>query len=331
VTNAKISDGTIAPIKLDGTGVTTGYVLTKTAGAVAWGAVGGGLTLPYTNSISSSSTLFDITNSGTGKTSVFQTNNGTNTDTTVSVITNHSSSSLSIKNTNTNNTHDVLSVVGSGTGGIGYFSATSSSNTNTTVEAINSSQVSGISPSSGVGGVFGLVNNTSAGAYSAGVRGVSLSTNSSGYGTVGTHAGSGVGVYGQSSSGKGVEGISGGTGVYGNGTGTSSIGVEAEYSGSTASGIALQVNNGYMKVAGAKKTAFQHQTTQANVNGNTTLINYPGMAATDILFVTHRMITVTIIGGFGVSWNGQAWVIFNENAAVNMPLGEIFNILVIKQ
>lgn len=335
ITNAKIADGSISPLKLDGTGITTGYVLTKTAGAVAWGAVGGGLTLPYVNSTSNASTLFDISNTGAGKTASFKTTNSTSLDTTLHVESNSSASSLSIRNTNTSNTQDVLTVTGAGVGSIGSFSATNTSNLNAAIEAITVGSGGGTSSTSGVSAVLGMVNNTSAGAYSSGVRGLNTASNNNGYGVVGVHYSGGIGVYGESPSGKGVQGVASGTnagiGVYGVGNGTNAIGVEAEYAGNNASGAALQITNGYLKVAGNKRTAFQHLTTVANINANTTILNYPGMAATDLLIITHRLNNAALIGGCGVWWNGAAWVIVNENAALNMPVGEAFNVLVVKQ
>ena len=107
-------------------------------------------------------------------------------------------------------------------------------------------------------------------------------------------------------------------------------GVEAQYTGG-GNGIALKVTGGYMKVAGATKTAYQHLTAANNINQNTTFLNYPGMAATDMLFITHKFGGAAIVGGCGVIWNGNAWLIINENNAVNMPIGETFNVLIIKQ
>ncbi|RYX81562.1 hypothetical protein EON83_23675 [bacterium] len=67
-------------------------------------------------------------------------------------------------------------------------------------------------------GVQGIVQSTSPGANSAGVRGINNGTESLGVGVYGSHAGSGSGVYGTSSNGYGVHGISSnGNGVVGQG------------------------------------------------------------------------------------------------------------------
>ncbi|MBD3290387.1 hypothetical protein GF337_16405 [candidate division KSB1 bacterium] len=63
--------------------------------------------------------------------------------------------------------------------------------------------------------VYGVVNSTSPGGFSAGVKGENKGENSNGIGVHGEHAGSGWGVYGRSPSGRGVYGSSSsGVGVY---------------------------------------------------------------------------------------------------------------------
>ena len=79
---------------------------------------------------------------------------------------------------------------------------------------------------SGVSGVLGISQATSSGALSAGVRGINYSSNTSGVGVVGYHAGAGVGVFGE-----------GGTGVYGFGHGANARGVRGLVSDANAIGI----------------------------------------------------------------------------------------------
>jgi hypothetical protein len=67
------------------------------------------------------------------------------------------------------------------------------------------------------------------------------------------------------------------------------------------------------------------------------------MAATDIVIVTHSLSGSALkknIGGavfdgiaYGVMWNGTnaRWEIYLEDQQTNMPVGEKFNVLVIKQ
>lgn len=65
-------------------------------------------------------------------------------------------------------------------------------------------------------GVLGRLNSTVAGAFAAGVRGISNATGGNGIGVFGSQAGSGYGVYGTTPSGFGVRGeTASGTGLYG--------------------------------------------------------------------------------------------------------------------
>jgi hypothetical protein len=92
-------------------------------------------------------------------------------------------------------------------------------------------------------GVLGVVNTTSAGADSAGIRGVNSDTSSAGFGIWGSHAGSGTGIYGYAPWGMGVVGFSphhtgvrgeseDGWGMYGlSGTGTGVIGLSTSFRG----------------------------------------------------------------------------------------------------
>ncbi len=57
-------------------------------------------------------------------------------------------------------------------------------------------------------GVYGLAAAATPTAHSSGVRGANSSTNNLGYGVWGSHAGTGIGVYGSSSKGRGVYGLS---------------------------------------------------------------------------------------------------------------------------
>jgi hypothetical protein len=66
--------------------------------------------------------------------------------------------------------------------------------------------------------ITGEVVSTSPGAGATAVRAINNGTNGNGYGVWGSHAGSGIGVYGQSSGGVGVLGFSSSVGLFGFGT-----------------------------------------------------------------------------------------------------------------
>ena len=95
------------------------------------------------------------------------------------------------------------------------------------------------------------------------------------------------------------------------------------------SNIDLELNNGYMKVSGNARTMFSVTTTAPTIVSNRVVLNYPGMSDSDMLVVTHNYIG-NYIGATGVYWNGSAWTIFRQDLAA-MPIGEKFNVLVVKQ
>lgn len=234
--------------------------------------------------------------------------------------------------------------------------ATDNSNS-ASVDITNSSGAIALKGTGGTG-VSGAGNSSGYGVYGvSGNAGPSPSPNA-GIGVFGT-TDAATGVAGTSSAGDGVQGISslsGGTGVHGianNGSGafgvvgesSSGAGVKASYTGNTNGSVALTVDNGYIKATGTTRTAYVHAVTQANINGNTpwsTFLNYPGMAMTDIVIVTHVLsgnaLKKNLGGGafdgiaYGVTWNGtnNRWEIFLEDQQTNMPVGERFNVLVIK-
>jgi hypothetical protein len=105
------------------------------------------------------------------------------------------------------------------------------------------------STANGAFALFGRIRSATPGANSAAVRGENLGTNGNGYGVLGSHEGSGVGVYGYSNNGIGFRGYSNtGTGMYGstNSTGTQPgvLGVHTATSGSTSNSAGVRgVNN----------------------------------------------------------------------------------------
>ncbi|HET9137390.1 MAG TPA: hypothetical protein VFO76_12195, partial [Candidatus Kapabacteria bacterium] len=209
----------------------------------------------------------------------------------------------SIDITNTNNSTAIK-----GTGTIGISGVSTDNNSGSAVSA--------------AGGSVAVLANT---AFGIGVQGNSTKAN-------------GIGVQGLASNGANAIGV--------DGSSTSGVGVRASYVGANNNGIPLVVDNGYIKVSGNTKTAYVHTVTPNNLIPITpwvTFLAYPGMAQTDLVFVTHNLQAVALranIGGnvfegtsYGVQWNAQQnrWEIFLENQGGVMPQGESFNVLVIKQ
>jgi hypothetical protein len=236
---------------------------------------------------------------------------------------------------------------GSGVYGIGYYGVYGVSTSGFGVYATSTSGngVQGYT-SNGWCGVYGQSDKTGGnGVYGA-------SNSSSGYGVYGNNSASGYGVYGNSTSGAGVEGTSStGNGIYGQtggslsgvvgyNSGTGGTGVFGEADGAlgrgvyakSTSGNALEVA-GPIKVSGTNPAAFVHTTSAGNITGNHTKLSYTGMSATDILIVTHCWQS-SYLGNnaVGVWWSVNAWYIYIENSGIiPMPVGEKFNVLVIKQ
>jgi hypothetical protein len=223
----------------------------------------------------------------------------------------------------------------------GYFSDPTTTGSMSGAIAETNSTSSGAGATGGASGILGRVVPTSPGGYSAGVRGINNGTGGNGIGVVGYQAGSGWGVYGETPSGFGVYGVTTNatgtsTGVRGETFSANGIGVHAKYS-STGVGVALQVENGAIRVAGTNKCAFVHTATVANkMDANGTDIDNP-MCNGDpncILIVTQLLNqagTPYNNSPIGVYYNGrQKWEIFNQNVTA-IPTNAQFNVLVIKQ
>ncbi|MEI8134787.1 MAG: hypothetical protein WCH46_06875 [bacterium] len=223
-------------------------------------------------------------------------------------------------------TGNVLEATSAGTGTAGHFTNTNAANTKPTLEGINASTTSTAIA------VLGEISNSSSGPsnVATAVRGQHKGTTAIGIGVWGSHAGAGTGVYGSTVTGTGVQGYTSGDGVP----------VLATYGGASTSGTALQIDNGFMKVSGVTKTAYVHTTAAINIGaGGRTFLAYNGMAATDIVIVTHQLVAAPLKSaggaglGYGVVWNaGQnRWEIVLEDQVTAMPVGEKFNVMVIKQ
>lgn len=103
------------------------------------------------------------------------------------------------------------------------------------IEGINSSTTANAAA------IKGVINNTSPGGFSSGVRGINNSTSGLGIGVYGSQAGSGWGVYGTTPTGIGVYGNASGAGIGVYAASSSGLGLNATSStGSTAS---FQITN----------------------------------------------------------------------------------------
>lgn len=268
--------------------------------------------------------------------------------------------------TDTNSLANAVEVVTPGTGAALYARSTTVTGVGTGILGESFSTANGASALSGANGIIGRM--TLGGAYSAGVRGVNSGQDALGSGVIGYHGGGGTGVQGVSITGTGVSG-SGSTGVSGTGTTTSgtgvsglgnvgvmgastggaatSVGVKAMYTGPVAGGIALEINNGVLKVSGTNKTVFVHTTTAANTctangPGSATVINSP-LCNSD----PNAMLIVTVNAGSGtggltapvgvmyddgtrLSCGNGRWLIYTTTGAA-IPTGTTFNVMIVRQ
>ncbi|MFN8265676.1 MAG: hypothetical protein U0T11_06370 [Chitinophagaceae bacterium] len=189
------------------------------------------------------------------------------------------------------------------------------------------------------GGLYSSVNNPATGPESffpAAIAGHSVGYDA----IIGKADGNGNGVSGRSENGSGVIGISqNGDGVVGYSSGSGSAAVLGQafsipavggYFNHTNGEVALQVNNGSIKVSGSKPTAFQVTATGTNsiIIPNTSQAN----SSTDMLFIQHKGVASNVNTPVYVKWDGAnfRWVIYTESGG-NIPSGEVFNVLVIKQ
>lgn len=172
------------------------------------------------------------------------------------------------------------------------------------------------------------------------IAGNRTSTEAASYPAVlGTNAGGGAGVQGESTytSGVGVQGFATGeTGVGGYFSGPTG----AKAVSSTAAGTALEID-GPVKVSGSNPTAFVHIATAGSISdsdceGNCTQLNNPLINGNPnaILIVTQVYQSSTNVyndSPIGVWYDTSAerWNIFNQSESAPMPENAAFNVLVI--
>jgi hypothetical protein len=240
------------------------------------------------------------------------------------------------------NTSNALHATTNNSGNAIYGTNTMASGSNIAIRGEVSSTSHGAGATAGATGVQGVVTQTTPGGYSAGVRGINNGTGGTGIGVIGYQAGSGWGVYGETPSGFGIYGLTTNNtatsvGVRGETFSTNGVAVEAKYSG-TGAGVALEIDNGAIKVTGVNRAAFTHTATVANkLSLNGTDVTHPLCDGdpTAILIVTQKLNPAGIVynnSPIGVYYNTvrNKWEIFNENGNP-ISTNAQFNVLVIKQ
>jgi hypothetical protein len=98
----------------------------------------------------------------------------------------------------------------------------------------------------------------------------------------------------------------------------------------TAGGTALTIDNGFIKVAGTNRTAFQVVSSADNTSGNATSLSYPNASTTDIVTVTPVWTGTYLNSPIGIYFTSGEWRVFRQDL-VTMPNGITFNVIVIKQ
>jgi hypothetical protein len=174
-------------------------------------------------------------------------------------------------------------------------------------------------------GVYASSNSPSAAKTEGAVVAINWFSGNDAYGIIGnTNGTTGAGVLG-------VTVNSGTIGVQGYGTATGATALKGEILAGL-SGTALELANGSIKVSGGSRPVFQITTSVGNISGNT--VNIPlGTQAntpTDMLVVTPVFTGTYLNKPIGVWWNGSNWTIFTQDLSA-MPVGVVFNVLVVKQ
>jgi len=201
-----------------------------------------------------------------------------------------------------------------------------------------------VTASSATGSTYGvLAENVSPSGY--GVYAVNRSNGNwhPGVGNTGVAglAGNGIGIMGASVTGTSIYGLKDN---FGAAVGSVAI-FENKKTGNTSAVVvakavngqsALELNNGYLKVAGTNKTAFTITANAANSSGHILRLSYLDPQPSDIVFVTHNFNPGGVaVGAYhnqavGVFWNGLTWAVYNENTTI--PIINIsFNVMIIKQ
>lgn len=210
-----------------------------------------------------------------------------------------------------------------GSKALGLWAVSGSGSLNNYLPTINYGLVGECRNPSLGGGVLGISNAPSVGMFTGGVLGTNFSTDPEAFGVVGTTSSSnGAGVAGKTTNGS--------AGVYGYAVNATGPAVRAEAAGTATT--ALEIKNGALKVSGASQPVFQITTSAGNISSN--LVNIPlstqANTPTDMLVVTPVFTGTYLNKPIGVWWNGANWTIFTQDLSA-MPIGVVFNVLVVKQ
>lgn len=289
ITTAKVANNAITNAKVGSGAATSGQVLTADgAGNTSWTTVsgGGGLTLPYSNSVANASTLFALTNTGTGKVGEFIISNAANTNNALTATTNGTGSALyaistgsgpaadfykdgtspnAVISVRAGSTFNAAAVFGrtDGTGQAGLFRNYNASNSATALEASTASTASSAMAIYGKLGAGSGINPSS----NSAIRG----DNDGGTGVIGT-SNTGIGVIGFSTSNFGVYGNTsfvGGTSIQGRNDQTSGYGVEGiSYNG------AIGIHG--ISSTGSTNSAGKFEITNASSNANVIVVSTTG-------------------------------------------------------
>jgi hypothetical protein len=176
-------------------------------------------------------------------------------------------------------------------------------------------------------GVLGISNSPSATMSQAGVVGLNFSNDASAYGVMGKSSGiSGAGVMGYTENF--TAGVLGVADPFSNGPAVKAVVMP----GSVA--VALELENGALKVSGTKRTVFRHTTAAGNTIANETTIPNTTFAnnPNDLLIVTPFWDGVYVNSPIGVYFDAPSstWRIFRQDTGA-MPLNAKFNVMVVKQ
>jgi hypothetical protein len=95
-------------------------------------------------------------------------------------------------------------------------------------------------------------------------------------------------------------------------------------------GNALAIDNGFIKVSGTNRTAFQVVSSGTNTIDNSTSLSYPNASNTDIVTVTPVWTGTYLNSPIGIFFSSGEWRVFRQDL-VDMPNGITFNVIVIKQ
>jgi hypothetical protein len=152
-------------------------------------------------------------------------------------------------------------------------------------------------------------------------------------GVWGHSSGDGIGVLGNARNGTGgsFAAFQGGTALYARSFGSTIL--AAEFVGVAINGSAVKslvrFENTVPSVSGST-FPFAFQVTATGINSITIPNTGHASSSSDLLFIQHKGVVANVNTAVYVQWNGTNWVIYTESGG-NIPAGEIYNVIVVKQ